>query len=71
MHNSGPWDPWLPVVENSLLFAQHGHSARCAPPKSTFRPSIPMLYPRHTELGVPFPQLQENKAFMYDWKKWW
>ena len=21
-HNSGPWDPWLPVVENSRLFAQ-------------------------------------------------
>ena len=22
MQNSGPWDPWLPVVENSRLFAQ-------------------------------------------------
>ena len=22
VQNSGPWDPWLPVVENSLLFAQ-------------------------------------------------
>ena len=29
--NSGPWDPWLPVVENSRLFAQRVHSARCAP----------------------------------------
>ena len=29
--NSGPWDPWLPVVENSRLFAQRRHSARCAP----------------------------------------
>ena len=27
MLNSGPWDPWLPVVENSRLFA---HRARCA-----------------------------------------
>ena len=32
MQNSGPWDPWLPVVENSWLFAQRVHSARCAPP---------------------------------------
>ena len=31
VQNSGPWDPWLPVVENSRLFAQHAHSARCAP----------------------------------------
>ena len=31
MQNSGPWDPWLPVVRNSRLFAQRGHSARCAP----------------------------------------
>ena len=31
MQNSGPWDPWLPVVENSRLFAQRGHSARCTP----------------------------------------
>ena len=22
VQNSGPWDPWLPVVESSLLFAQ-------------------------------------------------
>ena len=27
MQNSGPWDPWLTVVENSRLFAQRGHSA--------------------------------------------
>ena len=32
MQNSGPWDTWLLVVENSWLFAQHGYSARCAPP---------------------------------------
>ena len=31
MQNSGPWDLWLPVVENSRLYAQRGHSARCAP----------------------------------------
>ena len=34
MQNSGPWDPWLPVVENRRLFAQPGHSARCAPKAS-------------------------------------
>ena len=31
VQNSGPWDPWLPVVENSRLYAQRGYSARCAP----------------------------------------
>ena len=31
VQNSGPWDPWLLVVENSRPFAQRGHSARCAP----------------------------------------
>ena len=31
VQNSGPWDPWLPVVKNSRLFAQRRHSARCAP----------------------------------------
>ena len=31
VQSSGPWDPWLPVVKNSRLFAQRGHSARCAP----------------------------------------
>ena len=30
VQNSGPWDPWLPLVENSRLIAQRGHSARCA-----------------------------------------
>ena len=28
VQNSGPWDPWLPVVENS---GQRAHSAWCAP----------------------------------------
>ena len=36
VQNSGPWDPWLPVVENSRLFAQR-----------TVRPqSINLLYHR-------------------------
>ena len=26
----GPWDPWLPVLENSRLFAQRAYSSRCA-----------------------------------------
>ena len=39
--------------------------------RSMFQPSIPMLYPCHTELGVPFAQLQKHKSFVYDWKKWW
>ena len=31
VQSSGPGDPWLPGVENSRLYAQRGHSARCAP----------------------------------------
>ena len=31
LQSSGPWDPWLPVLENSRLFAQLAHSAQCAP----------------------------------------
>ena len=31
VQNAGPWDPWLPGVKNGRLFAQRGHSARCAP----------------------------------------
>ena len=31
MQNSGPWDPWLPVLKNSRLFSQRAHSAQCAP----------------------------------------
>ena len=34
-------------------------------------PSIPMLYPCRTALGVPFSQLQKHKSFVHDWKKWW
>ena len=30
VHNAGLWDPWLPAVEDSRLFAQRGRSARCA-----------------------------------------
>ena len=32
VQKSGPWDPWLPLVENSRLFAQRGHSG--ASPKA-------------------------------------
>ena len=39
--------------------------------KSMFWPSIPMLYPRHTALGMPLAQLQQDKSSMHDWKKWW
>ena len=39
--------------------------------KSMFQPSIPTLYPRHTELGAPFSQLQKHKSTMHGWKKWW
>ena len=31
VQNSGPWDPWLPVVKKSQLFARRGHGTRCAP----------------------------------------
>ena len=34
VQNSGPWDGWLPVVENSRLFAQRWHSALCVPLES-------------------------------------
>ena len=40
VQNSGPCNPWLPVVENSRLFAQRGHSARCAAPKGTFTSNV-------------------------------
>ena len=42
VQNSGPWDPWLPVVKNSRLFAQRGHSARCAP--TVPREAVTTLY---------------------------
>ena len=31
VQDPGPWDPWLPAVENSRLFVQRMHGARCAP----------------------------------------
>ena len=42
MQNSGPWDLWLPVVENSQLFAQRAHSALC-----TVRPLGPLVPTLH------------------------
>ena len=33
MQNAGPWDSWLPVVENSRLFAQRVCTAHGAPPE--------------------------------------
>ena len=47
MRNSGPWDPWLPVVKNSRLFAQRGHSA------CTAHGAPPLRMARHES---PFPQ---------------
>ena len=47
-----------------------GVRAACLASKSMF-PSIRMLYPHHSKLGVPFSQLQKHKSFMHDWKKWW
>ena len=32
--------------------------------------TIPMHYPGHTQLGVPFSQLQKRRSFMHDWMKW-
>ena len=46
-----PWDPWLPVVKNSRLFAQHAHSARCAPIASSHKQALVHLIP----LGVQSP----------------
>ena len=43
MQNSGPWDPWLLVVENSRLFAQ-----RTVPPKPlAWRSSNMVLHTQH------------------------
>ena len=41
VQNSGPWDPWLPVVENSRLFAQRAHSMGTARAQRTVRPLCP------------------------------
>ena len=63
---------------NSCVHPHHrvevpeGTAAGRAPAStSMFRPSIPLLYPCHTDLGVPFSQLQKHKSFIHDWKKWW
>ena len=37
VQNSGPWDPWLPVVEKSQLFAQRVHNSRRVSEKSKFQ----------------------------------
>ena len=55
---------------STLLERERLPSARPAS-KSIFRPSIPMLYHHHTNVGVPFSQLQKHMSFMHDWKKWW
>ena len=46
VQSSGPWDPWLPVVENSRLSTQRGHSARCAPEdcKSSAQQTLPVAH---------------------------
>ena len=51
VQNSGPWDLWLPVVESSRLFAQHAHSAGCAP-RVPFVYQLPTLTTLHP---FPFP----------------
>ena len=38
MQNSGRWDPWLQVVKNSQLFAQHETDR-----ETTFSPSWSLL----------------------------
>ena len=43
VQNSGPWDPWLPVVENSRLFAQ-----RTVRPPKGLPNSAPLVRDRHT-----------------------
>ena len=50
MRHSGPWHPWLPLVESSRLFAQRGHSAGTAWAQRTVLPPIIRLTAinRHT-----------------------
>ena len=58
----------LPLVSSGNMEAGPARWARPAS-ESMFQPSIPMLYPHHTELGVPFSQLQQHKPLTQDWKK--
>ena len=64
MQKSGPWDPWLPVVKKSRLFAQRGHSARCAPrgalgASGVFVWGVQRLGPLP---GTPHPQKKKTGA---------
>ena len=67
-----------PTRQNAAKQHSQNTKSECLPSlgarpasKSMFRPSIPILYPCHTELGVPFSQMQKHNSFMHDWKKWW
>ena len=40
VQNSGPQEPWLPVVKNSRLLAQRAHRAQCAPSELSWPSAI-------------------------------
>ena len=62
----------LGLTATEMRRGLEGTCARRVPAcKSMLWPSIPMLYPCHAELGVPFSQLQKHNSFVHDWKKWW
>ena len=59
VQNSGPWDPWLPGVENSRLFAQPAHSAR---PHGTNSQLLPTTY-AHQDSKKKMPQIWPTLIF--------
>ena len=61
----------LPNTQKSEGLERERLATACPASSSMFRPAIQMLYLHHTELGVPFSQVQKHKSFMHDWKKWW
>ena len=49
VQNSGPWDPWLPVVKNSRLFAQR----TVRPQDRPFHPATTLcIMQRETNTGT-------------------
>ena len=59
MQNSGPWDPWLLVVENSRLCAKRGHSAGTAH-------GAPPVIPIGPKINAPFAWLWHSLELFSD-----
>ena len=52
---------WKPLPHYTRECSPGAHLVRPAS-KSMSQPFVPVLYPRHTELGVPFSQLQQHNV---------